>query len=424
MSVSRRDIFQVPHTLVDFNEELIPILNRNFQEIERQLAKLQMYEKTTGKLVNTEFAGRNDRIAVIPTDPVIAADGTAVDHTLNADGSANISLEWVYDGSDDAHNVDGFVIHIHVEADGTPYTFGTNAASEQVYYVTPDKRAFIVYGLSPEKWYTFGIQAYRGVDQDIASGGRLQSNTVKPTYAGEDPYRPTANPAFAGDVTGTVGGTLSSAIAILPTRVDALDSGFLAMFDGLAGHKHDGVDGNGPPVSKIAANATTPTGGKVWTADNDGPDSGLEADKLDGKHLAEVLALLAGSTQGGYGTFSKGKDSSEVIVIPLNRSDYTRFQLIVYATWYYTGLSYSYIGACTAFGGTAAAQARGVQSRSYGSGDNTVHEFLGSPTSSLVAGSSAAGIANAYISGNTLRFTAFAGNNYTLSGSYAWQVFK
>ena len=40
------------------------------------------------------FNNRNDRNGAAVVAPTIAADGTAVDHTANTDGTVNISFEW------------------------------------------------------------------------------------------------------------------------------------------------------------------------------------------------------------------------------------------------------------------------------------------------------------------------------------------
>ena len=158
------------------------------------------------------FNNRNDRKSTPPANPTIATDGTAVDHTINNDGSADISFEWSFDGTGDAYDIDGFIVYVYQSTSSSPYTFGTTPANEQVYVVTPEKRAFILYGVPADRYYTFGIQAYRIVDQDINPNGILKSSIVKPTVAGENPYRPTSNIAFAGDITGTVNGVAASTI--------------------------------------------------------------------------------------------------------------------------------------------------------------------------------------------------------------------
>jgi len=159
------------------------------------------------------FNTRNDRIATVPANPAIATDGTAVDHTINTDGSANISFEWQFSGSGDAYDIDGFLVYVYASDSAAAYIFGTDPAGERQYVVTADKRALILRGVPANKYYTFGVQAYRMVDQDINPAGVLKSAIVKPSASGEDPYRPAANVAFAGDVSGTVAGVPAATVA-------------------------------------------------------------------------------------------------------------------------------------------------------------------------------------------------------------------
>jgi hypothetical protein len=66
------------------------------------------------------------------------------------------------------------------------------------------KRAFILYGVAANKYYTFGVRAYRKVDTDISSTGLIFSDIIKSSVAGENPYQPSSTVAFAGNITGTV----------------------------------------------------------------------------------------------------------------------------------------------------------------------------------------------------------------------------
>ena len=47
---------------------------------------------------------------IIPANPAIADDGTAIDHTLNTDGSVILSFEWFYNGTGGAYDIDGFLL--------------------------------------------------------------------------------------------------------------------------------------------------------------------------------------------------------------------------------------------------------------------------------------------------------------------------
>lgn len=158
------------------------------------------------------FNNRNDRKSTLPANPVVATDGTAVDHTTNTDGSCNLSFEWTYSGTGDAYDIDGFTVYVYQNTSSTAYAFGTSPADELVYNVTPDKRAFLLYGLPSDKYYTFAVQAYRMVDQDINNTGVLKSSIVKTTGTGENPYQPSTSVSFGGNITGTINGVSATTI--------------------------------------------------------------------------------------------------------------------------------------------------------------------------------------------------------------------
>lgn len=158
----------------------------------------------------TNFNNGNDRNSAAITAPTILADGTAIDHTLGTNGSADISFEWAWGGTEG--DIDGFMIYVYQSTSATAYTFGTTPAAEQVFQGPASKRAFILYGVVPDQYYTFGVRAYRKVDKDVATGGIILSSIVKPSLAAENPYRPSATVAFSGDVTGTVSGTAASTV--------------------------------------------------------------------------------------------------------------------------------------------------------------------------------------------------------------------
>ena len=185
----------------------------------------------------TNFDTRNDRISTTPADPVISASGSAVDHVINTDGSADISLEWAFTGAGDAYDIDGFVVLLRSSTSSAAYTFGTTPSEEHVTYATKDKLAAIFEGVPADKYYTFGVKAYRMVDQDINAAGIIYSNVVQPSLAAENPYRPSANVAFAGNIIGTINsvavGTVTSATDLLNNvvaneRLGAQVAGFTA----------------------------------------------------------------------------------------------------------------------------------------------------------------------------------------------------
>ena len=164
----------------------------------------------------SNYNTRNDRIDTTPATPVISAsDGADVDYTDNIDGSVNLSFEWQYDGSGDAYDVDGFTVFVHQSSSPSSYVMGTDPASEQTYFIAPDRQALIMYGAPKDKYYTFGVQAYRIVDTDIDSSGILKSAIAQPSASAEDPFFPQAHSPFAGDI----GSTVTS-----PAALDVLDT--------------------------------------------------------------------------------------------------------------------------------------------------------------------------------------------------------
>ncbi|RXR28961.1 DUF7359 domain-containing protein [Sphingobium fluviale] len=159
----------------------------------------------------TNFNASNDRNSAAVAAPTVATDGTAVDHTLQSNGSADISFEWSWGGTEG--DIDGFLVYLYQSSSASAYTFGTTPAAETVFTLPANKRAFILFGTAPDQYYSFAVQAYRSVDKDINAAGAIKSTLVKATGGGENPYRPSASVAFAGDVTGTVSGASAATVA-------------------------------------------------------------------------------------------------------------------------------------------------------------------------------------------------------------------
>src|SRR3546814_460823 len=173
-------------------------------------------------------------------NPVCATGGAAVDHTVNTDGSVDISLEWTFGGSGDAYDIDGFLVFVRSSTSSSAYVMGTTAAEEAVLTLPADKRAMILNGVAANKYYTFGVQAYRRVDPDVDAAEILKSDIVQPSESAEDPYQPSSSVAFAGAITGTIAG--------------ASDAGALATQDTVG----DGdVDAGSIDYTELALNAAT-----------------------------------------------------------------------------------------------------------------------------------------------------------------------
>lgn len=200
--------------------------------------------------IATNFNARNDRIATAVVAPTVAGDGTCVDHAVNDNGSVDISFEWLWGGTE--AEIDGFEVMLYTSTSASAYTPGTSPAAEQVWIVPANKRALIIYGVQPTAYHTFAVRAFRVVDPDIDIDQRMNSAWVKSTLAGENPYRPSASTAFAGNITGTVNGTaattVSTAVANFNSRNDRNGAAITQSTwntDGTAVDHTDNGDGSG-----------------------------------------------------------------------------------------------------------------------------------------------------------------------------------
>jgi len=178
---------------------------------------------TAGVLTTSvaNFELRNDRDATAIVVPTIATNGDAVDHVNNTDGSCDISFEWLWAGTE--IDIDGFEVFIYSATTGANYTFGTATAAESVFNITGDRRAFVLSGVPADRYYTFGVRAYRVVDPDVNAAGVIKTTIVQPSIAAEDGYQPETAVAFAGNITGTING--NSISAHLNTNTTALNVG-------------------------------------------------------------------------------------------------------------------------------------------------------------------------------------------------------
>jgi hypothetical protein len=159
-------------------EDLAQRTALNFQTVADLLVQMQEYENTIGKAINelvqqnydnwnntaTNYDNRNDRISTIPATPTIETDGTAIQHVLNTDGSADISFEWNFPvGEEDEYNIDGFMVYAYSGS-----TEQLDTATESIQYVPGSARHVFLRGVAADLYYHFGIAAYRMVDPDIA----------------------------------------------------------------------------------------------------------------------------------------------------------------------------------------------------------------------------------------------------------------
>lgn len=150
-----------------------------------------------------DFNASNNRNGDAITAPTLNTTGLAVDHTLNTDGSADISFEWNWSGVEG--DIDGFLVYVRQAGVSGAYTFGTTVSEETIYPVPANKRAFILFGTAANKYYHFAVRAYRKVDADVATGGVIYSPLVRTTATDEiNGFLPSSSVAFGGNITGTV----------------------------------------------------------------------------------------------------------------------------------------------------------------------------------------------------------------------------
>lgn len=229
------------------------------------------------------------------TAPTVDLTGLTIDHSLNTDGSADISFEWIWAGNE--NDIDGFEI-IHVtETLSTPYTLGDSPASEIVTIVSPSDRYMILKGIPADKYYTFYVRAFKKVHNSFSPNGVIRSSAVKSTFSGEDPYRPSANVAFSGDVTGTIGGV---PVEDVLAGMDGGDTDPPAQVSNLALNSVLATNADGTQIVKLTA---------TWSAS---PESDLN-------HY--ILAIKEGT--GNFIEFQTGPTAIEYVWNVLTNTQYT-----------------------------------------------------------------------------------------------------
>lgn len=217
--------------------------------------------------VELNFNNRNDRISGPVIDPTVLSDGTAIDHVINTDGSCDISFEWEWSGSEP--DIDGFFVFVRQSSSSSPYTIGTSPGQEVSVFADSSKRAFILYGVPVNRYYTFGIQAYRVVDSDISAAQILKSTLIQPSLGSENPYRPSSSVSFSGDVIGTIDGV--SPNGVKNSSITLSSNGVLS---GAGGGSITNLDYSNVSGTKPPANATQ----NIFTTSTSDPSGGANGD--------------------------------------------------------------------------------------------------------------------------------------------------
>ena len=154
----------------------------------------------------------NRRDASTPPAPTVLTNGTALDHVLRTAGTADISFEWSLAAASWG-TIDGYEVSWYSSTSASVYTPDTTPLAEQRQSIlNPASMATVISGAASDIWHTFAVRSFRFVDKDIAASGRVFSAWVKAAGAGENPYRPSANVSFAGNVVGTIDSTAASSV--------------------------------------------------------------------------------------------------------------------------------------------------------------------------------------------------------------------
>ncbi len=129
------------------------------------------------------FDSSNDQLATSITAPVAGS----ITNVPNDDGSVNITFNWSWSGTE--AQIDGFIFTSISRSSGAAYTLGTTPAEETSVVVPANKRAHVLYGVATNRYFTFGVRAYRRVSTNVNISGIITSNSSQNVT----PYQPSAN---------------------------------------------------------------------------------------------------------------------------------------------------------------------------------------------------------------------------------------
>jgi hypothetical protein len=110
-----QDIIRLPYRITDFNEDLIPLLNRNFAEIERMLSQLQLYEKKVGKPANETVDSITDNDGNVLTDK-LSDKIVGLNHELQIAEQAVTTAKIALNAITEALLADGAVTNLKIAA--------------------------------------------------------------------------------------------------------------------------------------------------------------------------------------------------------------------------------------------------------------------------------------------------------------------
>ena len=206
---------------------------------------------------------------------------------------------------DPADDIDGFIVYVYSSNTNDQYTFGTDPNLESQIVVNKDNRYLTIHGVPADRYYTFGVQAYRIVDPDVNEDGIIYAtNIVQPGLAGENPYQPSTSVEFAGSLTGTI----TDSATFIDIDASDIKSGSLAGADAVQPDSED--SGTGIIVNSTTRNITTIdlTGIDIRSSSSTSKvhmdSSGLRA-YISGTQKVDINAA-------GYGVFGSGTNKTYI----------------------------------------------------------------------------------------------------------------
>ncbi|MCY9159413.1 phage tail protein [Bacillus atrophaeus] len=275
------------------------------------------YEK-----VYYNFNQRNDQIST-PVEPPTLSNQQTLSHTVNDNGSVDITVEWGYpdDYTIDKNNIDGFRIIMYASDSSDQYIFGATMANENSLTVEREKRKAVFTGLSPNKYYTFGVQAYRSVDPNIAADGYIKSDIIISNIESENPYLPSPSVEVKGSLSGKVNGLYTISTESKPESPEAgtiwIDpkTNKQELYDGekwIVSSAGTAESLNGYSASALSSPNSIPVRNEsgVISGSIDG-----NAEMLGGK-TAEEYALSSDVPQMAKGTYEGDGTISKQILLP------------------------------------------------------------------------------------------------------------
>lgn len=130
--------------------------------------------------------------------PVVATDGSAIDHIVESNGIGKLSFEFTW--PDIIAAVDGF----YVEVEYSPNS-DMSLSTKEKFTLQPTQRAVVIGNVDPTNYHKLSVQAFKRAHDIFNTNGLILSTKVYATGTGENPYRPSVEtPHASGDIFQTI----------------------------------------------------------------------------------------------------------------------------------------------------------------------------------------------------------------------------